>query len=342
MIPCRDAPAARSFPVSPEIEAMALEVRQTLTDTPPWIPSKYLYDDRGSRLFDEITRLVEYYPTRTEEALLDAQADAIVEAVDPAEILELGSGVGRKIRTLLDRLTARRDDARVVLVDINRQVIADSVAALRAAYPRLDVAGCVADFEREPPRVARRGRRLMSFFAGTIGNLHPDSVPSFLREQARVLQPGDGFLIGVDLVKDIRRVEAAYNDARGVTALFNLNVLQVLNDRLGADFDLGGFQHVAFFDAEQSWIEMRVRARRAMHVTIPASRLEMDLDEGDAIRTEISCKYTRATFAPRVAGTGFTIAQWWTDPEQLFALCLLERGDPPRHVPSWDSSPRRS
>jgi L-histidine N-alpha-methyltransferase len=332
------ASTARSLPTSAEALAMAAEIRQTLTDTPPWIPSKYLYDDRGSRLFDEITRLPEYYPTRTEEGLLETVAGEVMDAVDPVEIVELGSGVGRKIRLLVEQMLARHERPRAVLVDINPSVVAESVAELRRAYPRLDVVGSVADFERESPRVPRAGRRLMVFFAGTIGNLHPDDVPAFLRRQGAALAAGDFFLVGVDLVKDRARLEAAYNDARGVTACFNLNVLRVLNERLGADFDPDAFEHVAFFDEAKSWIEMRVRARRGMQVTIPAVPLEMALEPGDEIRTEISCKYTRESFAARMAGTGFSLDRWRTDPDRLFALALLVRTDDAEPGP-WKSRP---
>jgi L-histidine N-alpha-methyltransferase len=321
------ASAARITSLTPELAAMAAELRQTLTDVPPWIPSKYLYDDRGSALFEEITRLPEYYPTRTEEALLESVADEIVTRVDPVEILELGSGVGRKIRTLLDRVVARPVHPSLVLVDINARVIADSIGALRADYPGVSISGWTTDFEREAPQAPRRGRRLMVFFAGTIGNLHPDTVPAFLAAQARALEPGDAFLIGVDLVKDRARLHAAYNDTRGVTARFNLNVLQVLNDRLGADFDVAAFEHVAFFDEEHRWIEMRVRARRPTRATIPPCRLDLAFAPGDEIRTEISCKYTRETFRERVAGSGFVLHRWFTDPQALFALALLVRAE---------------
>jgi L-histidine Nalpha-methyltransferase len=304
---------------------MAAEVRQTLTDDPPWIPSKYLYDDRGSRLFDEITALPEYYQTRTEERLLDDVAHLVVDRVAPAEIVELGSGAGRKVRALLDRIARPGRAARCVLVDINAAYVEQSRARLVAAYPGLQVVGYVADFERQLPALPRIGPRLLVLFAGTIGNLHPEEVPGFLSRVAQGLDPGDAFLVGLDLVKDRARLEAAYNDSRGVTAAFNLNILEVLNDRLGADFELPAFEHVAFFNAERSWIEMRVRAKKDMHVVIPASRLEFELRKGDEIRTEVSCKYTRETFWDLLPGTGFTLGRWFTDREGLFALALLER-----------------
>jgi L-histidine N-alpha-methyltransferase len=314
-------------PLSEDVCRMALEIRQTLTDDPPSIPSKYFYDDRGSALFEQITQVPEYYQTRTEERLLEQVAPEIMGFVAPAELIELGSGAGRKIRTLLDLLARERRgrDARVTLVDINARCVAESCAALSADYPGIAVVGAVSDFERERPRQDRLGRRLMVLFAGTIGNLHPDDVPGFLKQVGRGLDEGDGFLVGVDLVKDKGRLEAAYNDARGVTAAFNLNVLRALNERLGADFDLAAFEHVAFFDEAHEWIEMRVRAKRPLRVTIPASRLVLDIERGDEIRTELSCKYTLRSFDALLTESGFALRRWYTDPEALFALALLER-----------------
>jgi L-histidine N-alpha-methyltransferase len=315
--------------VADEIRRMGAEVRQTLLDDPPWIPCKYLYDDRGAQLFEEITTLPEYYQTRTEEHLLEEVAPEIMGLVDPLEIVELGSGAGRKIRALLDGLARRGGHARLTLIDINARSIEESRHRLSVDYPNVQIAGVVADFEHALPPLPRLGRRLLAFFAGTIGNLHPADVSAFLSHMGASLAPGDGFLIGVDLVKDKARLEAAYNDARGVTARFNLNVLQVLNDRLGADFDVDAFEHVAFFDERKSWIEMRVRARFPMRVSIPASGVTLALAEGSEIRTELSCKYTRASFAARLPKAGFVLRRFLTDADDLFALALLERTDSP-------------
>ncbi len=183
----------------------------------------------------------------------------------------------------------------------------------------------MGDFLHDLPALGPGGGRLLLFLAGTLGNLHPDDVPAFFRAAAAVLAPGDGFLVGVDLVKDPARLHAAYNDSAGVTAEFNLNILRVLNDRLGADFDPAAFEHVAFYDAERQWIEMRLRARRAVRARVPGAGLEIALAAGEEIRTELSCKYTRDSFSSRLAGTGLLLDRWMTDPEGLFASALLRR-----------------
>jgi L-histidine Nalpha-methyltransferase len=304
---------------------MAEEVRDGLQRPLPTLPCKYFYDDRGSALFEEITRTPEYYQTRTEERLLEEVADEIVESARPREMVELGSGVGRKIRTLLDRLTAAPGLERCVFFDINRRFLDESVWQAAALYPGLHVRGVVGDFGGDLSALGPGGGRMVLLFAGTIGNLHPDDVPGFLRRVGALLAPGDTFLVGLDLVKDKARLEAAYNDAAGVTARFNRNILAVVNDRLGADFDPQGFEHVAFYDAEKAWIEMRLRALRPMRVRVPEAGLALRFERGDEIRTELSCKYTRESFAAKLPGTGLGLRRFFTDGEGLFALALLER-----------------
>lgn len=306
---------------------MAREVGKGLRARPlPSLPCKYLYDDRGSALFDAITRLPEYYQTRTEEKLLASCADEVVATVRPRELVELGSGIGRKIRLLLDRLDRRGLLKRCVLFDINRRFLEGSVRELRRSYPQLDARGVVGDFTRDLRALGRaHGGRLVLFLAGTVGNLHPSELPTFFRSVAAVLQPGDALLLGVDLVKSKARLEAAYNDAAGVTALFNKNILQVLNDRLGADFDLAAFDHVAFYDTRNAWIEMRLRANRAMRVRVRRPELDLAFARGDEIRTELSCKYSRRSLLLRLLGTGLVLRRWYTDPARLFALALLSR-----------------
>ncbi len=212
-----------------------------------------------------------------------------------------------------------------MLLDINEACVLESAKRLERDYPGLRVDGIVGDFTRALAVPPSDRARLALFFAGTIGNLHPTDVPGFLRRVAAVLAPGDGFLVGVDLVKDPARLHAAYNDAAGVTARFNLNVLQVLDDRLGADFDLGDFEHVAFYEERLERIEMRLRARRDVRVRIPGAGLDLAFAAGDEISTEISCKYTRRSFSACVALTGLAVEAWYSDPERLFALALLRR-----------------
>jgi L-histidine N-alpha-methyltransferase len=311
-----------------EVESIALmaeEVRAGLGSVFPSLPSKYFYDDRGSLLFEEITKLPEYYQTRTEESILEGVAGEVVDRVAPRELVELGSGVGRKIRLLLDAMDRRNFLERCVLFDINERVLTESVKGLAADYPRLEARGVVGDFQRDLAAIGRGTARLMVFLAGTIGNLEPDEVPGFLAAAASCLSAGDGFLVGVDLVKDERTLWAAYNDSAGVTAAFNLNILRVINERLGANFDPTAFEHVAFYDQARSWIEMRLRARRPCRVSIPRPRFERTFEAGEEIRTEISCKYTEATFGAKLVGTGLVLDRFFTDPGRLFALALLRR-----------------
>jgi L-histidine N-alpha-methyltransferase len=316
----------RTARASRGLEVMIAEVRDGLLRQPlRELPCKYFYDDRGSALFDEITRAPEYYPTRTEEVLLAAHAEAIVGSVAPRELVELGSGAGRKVRFFLDAMRRRGRLERVQMLEINESWLRDSVAALQADYPEARVSGVVGDFVHDLAALGTGGDRLLLFLAGTLGNLHPADVPAFFRSAAAILEPGDGFVVGVDLVKDPARLHAAYNDARGVTARFNLNLLAVLNAQLGADFAPEGFEHVAFYDAQAQWIEMRLRARRAMRVRLPRAALEVDLRAGEEIRTELSCKYTRHTFEARVRDSGLQLEAWFTDAERLFASALLRR-----------------
>jgi L-histidine N-alpha-methyltransferase len=305
----------------------AAEVRAGLSAQPlPWLPSKYFYDDRGSALFEQITRLPEYYQTRTEEEILERVAGEIIGATRPVELCELGSGVGRKVRFLLDAGRALGTLERCVLLDINATVLAESVRRLEGDYPDLGVRGVVGDFQDDLEGLGPGGGRLALLLAGTIGNLHPDSeVPRFLRALARQLVPGDAFLVGLDLVKDERRLHAAYNDSAGVTAEFNRNILRVVNAALDADFDPEAYDHVAFYDRTHAWIEMRLRARHDQRVRVPGADLELTLRRGQEIRTELSCKYTRSTFEARLARTGLRLESWMSDADSLFALALLRR-----------------
>jgi L-histidine N-alpha-methyltransferase len=305
---------------------MAEEVRAGLLARPlPSLPSKYFYDDRGSALFDEITRLPEYYQTRTEEAILEGIADEVVALTRPCELVELGSGVGKKVRLLLDAMGSRGLLRRCVLLDINEGFLVESARSLDHDYPSLEVRGLVGDFLEDLTALGPGGSRLALFLAGTIGNLHPDDVPSLLRAMAGQLAPGDAFLVGLDLVKDEARLHAAYNDAAGVTAEFNRNILRAVNDGLGADFDPEGFRHVAFYDRENAWIEMRLRATRPMRVRLPALDMEIAFRPGDEIRTELSCKYTRESFSRLLVGTGLRLERFYTDADGLFASALLRR-----------------
>jgi len=306
--------------------AMADEIRAGLLKDPPEIPSKYFYDDAGSRLFEEITRLPEYYQTRTEEGILRAAADDVVARFRPAELLELGSGSSRKTRILLDAMARSGRLRRCVLFDINEGSLRESLVSLAAAYPGLEGRGVAGDFATDLGAIGTsRERRLAVFLGGTVGNLLPSRVPSFLASLSGVLSPGDGFLLGVDLVKDPARLHAAYNDSADVTARFNRNILKVVNEALDGDFDPAAFEHVAFYDPERAWIEMRLRALRPTRVRIQGAGIERAFEVGDEIRTEISCKYTRGSLEALLPGTGLEVVDWLTDEEDLFAVAVMER-----------------
>jgi L-histidine N-alpha-methyltransferase len=305
---------------------MAREVREGLLSDPPAIPSKYFYDARGGLLFDRITTLPEYYLTRAEAEILEATVDDMVAGAGARELFELGSGLGVKTRTLLDAIArGRRGPRSCVLLDVDEAALRRSLAGLAAADPALRARGIVGDFLRDLPRVGGGGGRLMALLGSTIGNLHPARVPGFFADAARALATGDAFLVGLDLVKDTRRLEAAYNDAEGVTAEFNRNALRVVNARLGADFEPEAFAHLAFYDRANDWIEMRLRAVRATAVTIPRAAVSRRFARGDEIRTELSCKFTRPRLAGMLPGTGLALERWETDARGDFALALLRR-----------------
>jgi L-histidine N-alpha-methyltransferase len=308
--------------------SMAAELRQSLSATPlRWIPSKYFYDARGSALFDEITRLPEYYLTRTEETILPGVAAEVARRHAVRDLLELGSGAGNKVRTLVDAFMDTGSLRTVTLLDVSEAALAAALADLAALYPRLEVRGVSGDFVEDLPAVEGDHPRLVAFLGSTIGNLTPEETLRFLGRVRVSLAPGDALLVGLDLEKDVARLEAAYNDARGVTAAFNRNILRVVNDRLGADFDPAAFDHVAFYDADNTWIEMRLRARRRMRVRIRAAGLDLRLRSGEEIRTEISGKYSRVRVEGLLSRARLRLAGWWTDPEALFALALVQRDD---------------
>jgi L-histidine N-alpha-methyltransferase len=306
------------------------ELRSALLRSPREIPSRFFYDDLGSELFERITELPEYYQTRTEHALLRAVAGRVAAASQAAQLVEIGSGAATKTRALLDAL-ARNGRLRLyVPVDFAQGTVRRVAEELTAEYPELAVHGIVADFNEDlsplpslAPDHPDAGGRLVIFLGGTIGNLQPREAQEFLATRRREMAPGDHFLLGVDLVKAPARLEAAYNDSAGVTAEFNRNILRVANQVAeGGDFDPGAFAHRAFYDAGRRWIEMRLRSERRQKVHLPALGLELDLEAGEEIRTEISTKYDRASVEALLAGAGLQPVDWFTDPEGLFGLAL--------------------
>ena len=298
------------------------DVYAGLADRPRTLPPKYFYDARGSELFEAITRLPEYYPTRAERAILETRAGEIAEASGADTLVELGSGSSAKTRLLLDGLAATGSLERYVPVDVSPSALEGAMEALAADYPDLVLHGVVADFERHVDDLPDTGRRLVAFLGSTIGNLEPPARSDFLADLRRTLHGGDAFLLGTDLVKDAARLVSAYDDRAGVTAEFNRNVLHVLNAALGADFDVDAFEHVAVWDAGHEWIEMRLRASREMRVTLRGLDLVVPLDGGEEIRTEVSAKFRRAGVEAELADAGFRLEHWWTDPAGDFALSL--------------------
>jgi L-histidine Nalpha-methyltransferase len=303
--------------------SLADDVLDGLTKPFKELPPKHFYDERGAGLFDRICGLPEYYQTRTERAILERDAARIVQATGAVELVELGSGMATKTRVLLDAMAKAGTLERYVPLDVTESVVRDCAAELVDEYPGLRVHGVIGDFERHLDRVpAADGPRIVAFLGGTIGNFAPGSRRRFLRSVAGLLGPDDRLLLGTDLVKDVAVLEAAYDDAQGVTAEFNLNMLHVLNRELAADFDVERFEHVAFFDTRNEWIEMRLRSRQPQDVAIAALGLEIEFADGEELRTEISAKFTRARVEADLAAAGLELAGWHTDEDELFALSL--------------------
>jgi L-histidine Nalpha-methyltransferase len=305
------------------LESMAADVRSGLTRSGlKMLPPKYFYDDRGSELFDEITSLPEYYPTRCERAILNRRAPEIVEITGATELLELGSGMASKTRALLFAMAGAGTLDRYLPMDVSELVVERCAEELVEMYPGLTVHGVVGDFEQHLEHVPVPARRLVAFLGGTIGNLYPDERAPFLADM-RELMGDDGWLVlGTDLVKDVATLEAAYNDSAGVTAEFNRNVLRAINRELDADFDVDSFEHVAFWNELDSWIEMRLRARGAQLVTIEGAELELELADGEEIRTEVSTKFTRERLEAELGGAGMKLEAFFTDDDGMFGLTL--------------------
>jgi L-histidine N-alpha-methyltransferase len=300
------------------------DVRTGLTATPKSLPPKWFYDARGSELFEEITRLPEYYPTGAERAILDAHAADIADITDAKTLVELGSGSSAKTRLLLDALTRHGTLGAFIPLDVSESALRDAVTALHADYPGLDIHGVVGDFTRHLSFLPRGGTRVVAFLGGTIGNLVPAERATFLAGVRAVLEPGEWLLLGSDLVKSPTVLVPAYDDAAGVTAEFNRNVLRVINRELGANFTPADFTHVARWDPAEEWIEMRLRATRAMRVDIPALDLTVDFASGEEMRTEVSAKFRRDRLDGELDAAGFALRHWWTDPADRFAVTLSQ------------------
>jgi L-histidine N-alpha-methyltransferase len=301
--------------------ALRADVREGLQSRPRTLPPKWFYDHTGSVLFEEITRLPEYYPTRREREILDHRS-ADIAAFGADTLVELGSGSSVKTRILLDAMTASRSGLRYVPFDVSETFLREAAASLAADHADITVHAVVGDFEHHLGLLPTGGRRLVAFLGGTIGNLDPESRKQFLADLREGLAPGDGLLLGTDLVKDPDRLVRAYDDAAGVTAAFNRNVLEVINRELNADFPVDRFAHRSLWDPDREWIEMRLRAEEAMTVNVADLDLTIELHDGEEIRTEISAKFRREGLTQELAGAGFALEHWWTDRAGDFALSL--------------------
>ena len=305
---------------------LATEVRAGLAATPKVLSPVWFYDERGSGLFDEITRLDEYYLTRAERAILTTHAANIAHLPGPSTLAELGAGTSDKTRLLIEAMRDHGSLERFIPFDVSEQTLRSASATIADEYG-LSVRAVVGDFHRHLALLPREGRRLIAFLGGTIGNLDPVQRQCFFTALSTTMEADEWFLIGTDLVKDPHRLLAAYDDARGVTAEFNRNALRVLNLQLGADFDPEAFDHLALWNVEEAWIEMRLRARRAQHVHIDQLDLDVDFAAGEDLWTEISAKFTPVGLGEELASAGFAIEASWTDPDGDFLLTLARLQD---------------
>ncbi|MEA2161203.1 MAG: L-histidine Nalpha-methyltransferase [Solirubrobacteraceae bacterium] len=309
-----------------EERSLANDVFDGLTRPFKELQPKHFYDARGSELFERICELDEYYPTRTEKAILAQRAGEIVAATGAGELVELGSGSAEKARVLLDAMAEAGALHRYVPFDVSESVVREAADELVQEYEGLRVHGVIGDFERHLERIPAAGApRIVALLGGTIGNFPPGTRRGLLRKIAAVLGPEDRLLLGTDLVKDPAVIEAAYDDSAGVTAEFNRNVLHVINRELEADFIPEAFDHIAFFDRRHEWVEMRLRAQRPCSVLVGDLGLRVEFAAGEELRTEISAKFTRARVQADFAAAGLELSGWFTDPDELFALSLGAR-----------------
>ncbi|MFF3947711.1 L-histidine N(alpha)-methyltransferase [Streptomyces sp. NPDC001902] len=309
----------RTLPADATAAALRADVAHGLTRSPKQLPPKWFYDARGSELFEEITRLPEYYPTRAEREILHARAPEIAKATGARTLVELGSGSSEKTRLLIGALGA---PLTYVPIDVSESALRGAGDALLADHRELTVHALVADFQHGLTLPGTPGPRLVAFLGGTIGNLLPQERARFLSSVRALLSQGDALLLGTDLVKDEATLVAAYDDAQGVTAAFNKNVLSVIDRELGADFHPDDFDHLAVWDREQEWIEMRLRARADVTVKVPALDLSVDFARGEEMRTEVSAKFREEGVRAELAAAGLALRHWWTGAEGRFALSL--------------------
>jgi len=303
-------------------QALRRDIRTGLAQIPKSLPPKWFYDSVGSDLFDQITRLPEYYPTRAEARILRARSVEIATASAADTLVELGSGTSEKTRMLLDALRDSGSLRRFIPFDVDAGMLNAAGSAIQREYPGIEIDAVCGDFEEHLGKIPRVGRRLVAFLGSTIGNLTPGPRADFLSALSDMLQPGDSLLLGTDLVKDVGRLVRAYDDSAGVTAKFNRNVLAVVNRELDADFDLDAFEHVARWNVAQERIEMWLRASSAQRVQIAALDLAVDFAAGEEMLTEVSCKFRPDGVEAELAAAGLRRMHWWTDPAGDFGLSL--------------------
>src|ERR1700719_919852 len=302
--------------------ALRRDVLDGLQQTPKSLPPKWFYDSVGSDLFDQITRLPEYYPTRAEAEILCGRSAEVASASEADTLVELGAGTSEKTRRLLDALRDRGSLRGFVAFDVDASVLSATATAIQREYPRVEINAVCGDFEEHLTEIPGGGRRLFVFLGSTIGNLTPGPRAEFLATLAGVMRPGDSLLLGTDLVKDTGRLVRAYDDAAGVTAAFNRNVLAVVNRELDADFDLNAFAHIARWNADEERIEMWLQSTRSQRVHVGVLDLAVEFSADDEMLTEVSCKFRRAKVVDELASAGLTLTQWWTDPDGDFGLSL--------------------
>jgi L-histidine N-alpha-methyltransferase len=301
---------------------MAEEIFHGLTRTPKRLPSKYFYDDAGSKLFEQITNLPEYYLTRAEQSLLEDRAADIARLARPEEIVELGAGSAKKTRLLIEAGLATGNLRRYTPLEVAQDMVERTARDLGRHYPQLEIHAVVGDFERHLGRLPDGNRRLVAFLGSTIGNFAEYEAVDLLTQISLALDGDDWFLLGTDLVKDTGRLEAAYNDSQGVTAAFNRNILNVINDQLSGSFNPQEFEHVAYFNEEKSRIETYLRSVRDQSVQVGLIDLEIEFAEGEMMRTEVSCKYTRESVEELLRQAGLELRHWFVDRGETFALSL--------------------
>jgi L-histidine N-alpha-methyltransferase len=310
------------LPADSAAHALRRDVLDGLTRTPKSLPPKWFYDSRGSDLFDQITRLPEYYPTRAEAEILRMRAGDVAAASGADTLVELGSGTSEKTRILLDALRDGGSLRRFIPFDVDASVLAAAGAAIGEEYPGIEIDAVCGDFEQHLGKIPHVGQRLVAFLGSTIGNLTAGPRADFLNTLSDSLQPGDTLLLGTDLVKDVDRLVRAYDDSAGVTARFNKNVLAVVNRELDADFDLAAFEHVARWNVDEERIEMWLRASTAQRVSVEALDLTVDFAAGEEMLTEVSCKFRPDGVADELAAAGLRRINWWTDSAGDFGLSL--------------------